>query len=175
MRRRAEVVVRVERALCALVLAGLVGGCTSSGDEKPVIQEPSAPATAASAPAWTEPAAYSFTLTRGCESTPIGEYRAAVKDGVLSTAERVGAVSVVPSSSAEVELGPVTEGQQGEEIDVPTLGELLAMAATAGEDGATVETKFDTADGHPVQVKINVEDDPAAAECWNVTEFKPAS
>jgi hypothetical protein len=168
--------VRVERALCALMVVGLVGGCTSSGDDKPVIQDPSAPpAAAASAPPWTEPAAYSFTLTRGCESAPIGEYRATVKDGVLSAAERVGAVSVVPSSSAEVELGPVTEGQQGEEIDVPTLGELLAMAETAGEDGATVATRFDTTDGHPVQVKINVEDDPAAAECWNVTEYKPAS
>lgn len=167
---------RVERALCALVLAGLIGGCTSSGDEKkPVVEDPSSPAAAASAPAWTEPAAYSFTLTRGCEAAAIGEYRATVKDGVLSAAERVGAESVVPSTSAEVDLGPVTEGQQGEEIDVPTLGELLAMAATAGEDGATVETKFDTTDGHPVQVKINVEDDPAAAECWNVTEYKPAS
>jgi hypothetical protein len=167
--------VRVERALCALMVVGLVSGCTSSGDEKkPVIEDPS-PAVAASAPPWTEPAAYSFTLTRGCESTPVGEYRATVKDGVLSAAERVGALSVVPSSSAEVDLGPVAEGQQGEEIDVPTLGELLAMAATAGEDGATVATQFDTTDGHPVQVKINVEDDPAAAECWNIKEYKPAS
>jgi hypothetical protein len=169
-------VVRVERALCAVVSAGLIGGCTSSGDDrKPVIEDPGAPVAAASAPAWTEPAAYSFTLTRGCESTPVGEYRATVKGGVLSAAERVGAVSVVPSSSAEVELGPITEGQQGEEIDVPTLGELLAMAQTAGEDGATVATQYDTTDGHPVQVKINVEDDPAAAECWNVTEYKPGS
>ncbi|WP_239170651.1 hypothetical protein [Actinoplanes xinjiangensis] len=174
MRRRAEVVVRVERALCALMVIGLVSGCTSSGDDKPVIKDPS-PAVAASAPPWTEPAAYSFTLTRGCGPAPIGEYRATVKDGVLSAAERVGAVPVVPSSSAEVDLGPVTEGQQGEEIDVPTLGELLGMAETAGADGATVATRFDTTDGHPVQVKINVEDDPAAAECWNVTEYKPAS
>ncbi|MEU8659664.1 hypothetical protein [Actinoplanes philippinensis] len=174
MRRRAEVVVRVERALCALMVVGLVGGCTSSGDDKPKIEDPS-PAVAASAPPWTEPAAYSFTLTRGCESTPVGEYRATVKDGVLSAAERVGAAAVVPSASAEVDLGPVTEGQQGEEIDVPTLGELVAMAETAGEDGAEVATKYDTTDGHPVQVKINVEGDPAAAECWNVTEYKPGS
>lgn len=157
------------------MLAGFAGGCTSSGDGEPVVKDPSTPAAATSAPAWTEPAAYSFTLTRGCGPTPLGEYRAAVKDGVLSTAERVGAAPVVPSASAEVELGPVTEGQQGEEIDVPTLGELVAMAETAGEDGAAVETTFDATDGHPVQVTINVEDDPAAAECWHVTEYAPAA
>ena len=33
----------------------------------------------------------------------------------------------MPSSSAEVDLGPATEGQQGEEIEVPTLAELVAM------------------------------------------------
>jgi hypothetical protein len=173
-------VVRVERALCALILVGLVGGCTSDGD-KPAIQDPSAAATGAaaaggSAPAWTEPASYSFALSRGCEeAAPVGRYQATVANGKIVTSERIGALSAVPSSSAEVDLGPATEGQQGEEIEVPTLAELVAMAKTAEEDGAEVSTEFHAGDGHPVKVKINVGDDPLQAECWNVSEYRAGS
>jgi hypothetical protein len=173
-------VVRVERALCALILVGLVGGCTSDG-EKPAPRDPSAAATGAtgatgSAPAWIEPANYSFALARGCEeAAPAGRYQATVANGKIVTSERIGALSAVPSSSAEVDLGPATEGQQGEEIEVPTLAELVAMAKTAEEDGAEVSTEFHAGDGHPVKVKINVEDDPAKAECWNISEYRAGS
>jgi hypothetical protein len=173
--------VRVERALCALVLVGLVGGCTSDGDE-PASRNPSAAATGAaaagggSAPAWTEPANYRFALSRGCEeAAPVGLYQATVANGKIVTSERIGALSAVPSSSAEVDLGPATEGQQGEEIEVPTLAELVTMAKTAEEDGAAVSTEFHAGDGHPVKVKINVGDDPLQAECWSVTEYRAGS
>ena len=79
---------RVERALCALILVGLVGGCTSDGD-KPASQDPSAAAPGAaapggSAPAWTEPANYSFALSRGCEeAAPVGRYQATVANGKI--------------------------------------------------------------------------------------------
>jgi hypothetical protein len=133
--------VRVERALCALILVGLVGGCTSDGD-KPATPDPSAAAPGAAAPggqapAWTEPANYSFALSRGCEeAAPVGRYQATVANGKIVTSERIGALSVVPSSSAEVDLGPATEGQQGEEIEVPTLAELVAMATTRSRPSA---------------------------------------
>ncbi|MEU4691345.1 hypothetical protein [Actinoplanes sp. NPDC023714] len=165
-------------ALGALVLAALAGGCTS-GDEKPEFADPAqsaaAPVTAASAPAFSEPAAYSYVMTRGCDAAaPLGKYQVTVSGGAVTAAERVGAPAASPAASAEVDLGPVT-GQEGEEIEVPTLAELVTMAETANEDGAEVSTEFDAADGHPVKVTINVEDTPDGAECWSVSDYKPGS
>lgn len=170
---------RFERALCALVLAGLVGGCTSSGDEaKPTVVDPAqsaASAPAGSPPAWTEPGAYTYTLTRGCDAAaPLGRYQATVANGAVTGASRVGGSAASPAPSAEVDLGPVT-GQEGEEIEVPTLGELVTMAETATEDGAEVSTEFDRADGHPVKVTINVAGTPDGAECWSVSDYKPSA
>ncbi|MEV0900746.1 hypothetical protein [Actinoplanes sp. NPDC049802] len=163
-------VLRFERVVCAMVLIGAAGGCTSSAEDKPVIQDQ--PAPAASAPAWTEPSAYTFVLTRGCDpAAPLGRYRATVSGGAVTGSERIGAPAAAPAASAAVDLGPVT-GQEGEEIEVPTLGELVAMAETAEEDGAEVATEFDLADGHPAKVTINVTESAAGAECWIVSDYK---
>ncbi|MFC7528805.1 hypothetical protein [Actinoplanes sp. GCM10030250] len=178
--RGVEVVVRFERALCALVLVGLAGGCTSSSSEgdKPTFTDPSASAPAVaggSAPAWTEPASYTYELARGCEAAaPIGRYKAVVQGGAVTSSERIGGEVAAPSASAEVDLGPIT-GQEGEEIEVPTLGELVAMAQTANEDGAEVATEFDAADGHPVKVTINVSDSATDAECWIISAYQPGA
>jgi hypothetical protein len=172
-------VVRLERALGALVLVALAGGCTSD-PEKPEFADPAqslapGPTTAASAPAFAEPSAYSFVLARGCDANaPLGKYQATVAGGAVTTAERIGAPAVSVAPSAEVDLGPVT-GQEGEEIEVPTLGELAAMAATATEDGAEVATEFDATDGHPVKVTINVTDTADGAECWIISDYKPGA
>ncbi|WP_229073549.1 hypothetical protein [Actinoplanes sp. DH11] len=164
---------RLERALCALVLVGLAGGCTSE-PEKPAFTDPAQSSSAApvtSGPPWTEPASYSYLLTRGCDpAAPLGSYQVTVSGGAVTAAERTGAPSGAPAASAEVDLGPVT-GQEGEEIEVPTLGELVAMAATASEDGAEVATEFDATDGHPVKVTINVTDTADGAECWIVSGY----
>jgi hypothetical protein len=176
-------VVRLERALCALVIVALAGGCTSD-PEKPEFADPAqsvapegtaAPGTAASAPAFAEPSAYSFVLARGCDANaPLGKYQATVAGGAVTTAERIGAPAVSAAPSAEVDLGPVT-GQEGEEIEVPTLGELVAMAQTATEDGAEVATEFDATDGHPVKVTINVTDTADGAECWIISDYQPGA
>ncbi|GID45972.1 hypothetical protein Aca07nite_32470 [Actinoplanes capillaceus] len=164
-------VLRFERVLCAVVVAGLAGGCTSSPDSEPVIQDPP-PSVAASAPAWTEPSAYSFVLTRGCDAAaPLGRYQATVSGGKVTGSQRVGASAAAPTASAAVDLGPAT-GQEGEEIEVPTLGELVTMAETAEEDGAEVATEFDLTDGHPAKVTINVTDTAAGAECWIVSDYR---
>ncbi|WP_232050569.1 hypothetical protein [Actinoplanes sp. OR16] len=171
---------RFERALCALILVALAGGCTS-GDDEPEFADPARSAaaagtgTAASAPAFTEPSAYSYVMTRGCDAAaPLGRYQVTVAAGAVTKAERVGAPAVSASGSAEVDLGPVT-GQEGEEIEVPTLAELVEMAQTANEDGAEVSTEFDAADGHPVKVTINVTDTADGAECWSVHDYKPTA
>ncbi|MDI6105771.1 hypothetical protein QLQ12_45060 [Actinoplanes sp. NEAU-A12] len=173
---------RFERALCALILVGLVGGCTSSsgdeGEAKPAVVDPAKSAateSGGSPPAWTEPGAYTYTLTRGCDAAkPLGRYQATVAAGAVTGATRVGASAASPAPSSEVDLGPVT-GQEGEEIEVPTLGELVTMAQTASEDGAEVSTEFDRTDGHPVKVTINVAETPDGAECWSVSDYKPST
>ncbi|MFI1987889.1 hypothetical protein [Actinoplanes sp. NPDC020271] len=168
---------RFERALCALAFAGLIAGCSSSSDE-PKITDPGgsasapAPVAAASAPAWTEPASYSFTLTRGCDpAKPVGKYQATVQGGVVTTSARVGGTSASPGPSSDVDLGPVT-GDGGEEIEVPTLKELAGMAQTTADDGGEVATEYDGTDGHPVKVTINVTGEAGGAECWIVSDYK---
>jgi hypothetical protein len=174
----AEAVVRLGRALGGIVLVSVAGGCTSDDPEKPAWTAPSgAPSTVASAPPWNEPASYAFVLTRGCDdAAPLGRYRATVRDGAVVEAERIDAPVTAPSSSAEVDLGPVAPGSDGEEIEVPSLSQLLEMAQTASEDGGEVTTVADGADGHPVKVVINVsEAGPGGAECWSISDYKPAA
>ena len=151
------------RVVWAIALVTLVAGCTSS-DPSPA---PSAPA--GSPPAWTEPANYSYVLTRGCDAAkPVGRYQVTVASGAVSAADRLDASAVTPSTSADVDLGPAT-GDSGEEIEAFTLQELIEMAQNATDDGAQVSTTYDNADGHPVKVSIDVGDGP---ECWGVADYK---
>ena len=157
---------RLERALCAVLLVGLAGGCTSS-DDGPRIEPGASAAVAGSPPPWTEPASYTFVLTRGCDAAaPLGRYRATVQGGVVTDYQRFGASA---AASADVDLGPVT-GQPGEDIEVPSLKELTEMARTAADDGGEVTTEYDATDGHPVKITINVE----TPECFAVSEYRPA-
>ena len=163
---------RLERALCALVLAGVAGGCTSSDDSGPRIEQSGTPVTVGSPPPWTEPAAYTFVLTRGCDA-PLGKYQATVRDGAVTAYQPIGVPGAAPSSTAEVDLGPVA-GAPGEDIEVPSLSQLVEMARTATDDGGEVTSEYDAADGHPVQVTINVSGEPGGAECFAVSEYRPA-
>jgi hypothetical protein len=176
--RRVKVDVRLMWALGAIVL---VGGCTSHSASTPTwgSASPAPPAVtvADSAPPYTEPASYGFVLTRGCDDAkPLGRYRVTVQNRAVTKADRLDATVVEPSSSADVDLGPAA-GDGAEEIEVPTLGELTAMAQTATDDGAEVSRAFDAKDGHPVKVTINSSDDGAASatECFAVADYAPAS
>jgi len=162
---------RLYVALAGIALVAAVGGCTSDEGKSPTWNgASSAPAAVASdAPPFTEPAAYSYVLTRGCDDAkPIGKYKATVQNGAVTTSERVGG-DVQPSASTDVDLGPIT-GQNGEEIEVPTLSELRDMAQTASDDGGQVTTTFDGKDGHPVKVVIDVSEGP---ECFIVSDYAP--
>jgi hypothetical protein len=63
--------------------------------------------------------------------------------------------------------GKTAEGE--EEIEVPTLGGMLEEAQTAIDDGAEATTKFDGADGHPIEVTINRDEQPV---CFVVTDYR---
>ncbi len=141
--------------LVAAAVVTLLAGCTSTPDPGPT-----PPASApASAPAWTEPANYTFVADRRCGDGPsLGRYRVLVTGGTVSSAERID--------------GRTAAGE--EEIQVPTLGELLELASTAVEDGADATTAFDPADGHPVEVSINrAEEATGGADCFRISEYAP--
>ena len=143
--------------LAAAALVVLVAGCTSTADGEPAAPTSAAPA---SAPAWTEPADYTFVADRRCgDGASLGRYRVRVTGGTVAGAERID--------------GRTATGE--EEIQVPTLGELLELANTAVEDGADATTAFDPADGHPVEVTINRAAEAAGgAECFRISEYAPA-
>jgi hypothetical protein len=169
-----EATVRLGWALGGIALVAAIGGCTSDKPESSTFVTPP-PSAVTSAPPWTEPANYTYELTRGCDDAkPLGRYRVTVKAGAVTSTERLDAPAAAPSATGEVDLGPVT-GEQGEEIDAFTLGQLLANAQTAEEDGGQV-TKTFTAEGLPVKVIINVSDQgESGAECFGVSGFTPAS
>ena len=174
---------RIGVTVGGFVLVAVVGGCTSDKEgatwngASPAASGAAPAAGAESAPPFTEPASYGFTLTRGCnEASPLGRYKVTVRSGAVSATQRLDS-SVQPSApaSSDVDLGPVT-GQDGEEIEVPTLAELRDMAQTATDDGGEVTATYDTKDGHPVKVVINVSDEgPSGAECWAISDYAPAA
>jgi hypothetical protein len=152
--------VRLRVAVCGVALLALMSACTST----PPASTPTAAASevaAASAPPWTEPAKYGFVLERQCNRGPsVGRYRVAVENGQVVKADRID--------------GRTATGE--EEIDVPSLGELLDLAQTAADDGGEVTTKFDPTDGHPIAVSFNMSAEGVdGASCFTITEYQPAA
>lgn len=151
---------RYARALCGIALVAALAGCT--GDE-PVAAPPSFVAPA-SAPAWTEPADYTFVADRQCEGRPsLGRYRVTVAAGAVTAVERID--------------GKTASGE--EEIEVPSLGGLLELAQTAADDGGAMTVKADPADGHPVLISFDVSEggEAAAGEetatCFVISDYAP--
>lgn len=140
--------------MSAAVLLAATAGCTSEADPVPV------ESAAASAPAWTEPANYTFVVDRKCgDQESLGKYRVSVADRQVAGTERID--------------GKTASGE--EEIEVPTLGGLLELAQTATDDGADAVTKFDAADGHPIEVSLNrAEEATGGADCFLISEYTPA-
>ncbi|AGL15734.1 DUF6174 domain-containing protein [Actinoplanes sp. N902-109] len=144
--------------LGAATLLALAAGCTSSSDsDKPPSQQP--PSTAASPPAWVEPPNYSFVVERRCEGKEsLGTYRVTVTAGQVASSERTD--------------GKTAAGE--EEIEVPTLSGLLDLAHTAADDGGTMTTSADPADGHPTAVSFDVSDgqDNEDNTCFLISDYK---
>jgi hypothetical protein len=180
--------VRLRLALCGAGLLAVLSACTSTpaatppassaappvssatpaalppGSATPAVPPASSAASevpAVSAPPWTEPARYGFVLDRRCDGGPsMGRYRVSVKNGKVVRADRID--------------GRTAAGE--EEIDVPSLAELLTLAQTAADDGGEVTTKFDATDGHPIAVSFNVSGEGTdGASCFTITEYRPVS
>jgi hypothetical protein len=153
---RSEVTVRYARALCGIAIVATLAGCS---DKKPAVAPPTFVAPA-SAPAWNEPADYTFVADRQCEGGPsLGRYRVTVTSREVSGVERVDG----KSASGE------------EEIEVPTLAGLLELARTAADDGGSMKVEADPADGHPVAVSFDVSDgsEHEPATCFVISDYAP--
>ncbi|WP_067506367.1 DUF6174 domain-containing protein [Actinoplanes sp. TFC3] len=135
----------------------LVAGCTSSAEPE---RAPRASQPAASPPAWTEPANYTYVVERRCEGKEsLGVYRVTVAGGEVASIERTD--------------GRTAAGE--EEIEVPTLGGLMELAQTAADDGGQMTTSADPADGHPVRIAFDVSEDQSNEDntCFVIADYAP--
>ena len=147
---------RYARALCGIALVAALTGCT---DDEPAAAPPTFVAPA-SAPAWSEPADYTFVADRQCEGGPsLGRYRVTVAGGEVARAERID--------------GKTASGE--EEIEVPTLGGILDLAQTAADDGGSMTVQADPADGHPVRISFDVSEpgEGGGATCFLISDYAP--
>ncbi|WP_037672625.1 DUF6174 domain-containing protein [Streptomyces griseus] len=108
--------------------------------------------TAPARPAWTEPAAYTYTLTSSAgERALIGAFRVTVRDG-----EVVRATGLDEDSRRVVAESPGA---------IPTLAGLLAELDEARHDRADVTRARYATDGHPLRIEVdrdeNATDDEA--------------
>lgn len=131
------------RAVSHLALiGGLVCGAAACGTEA---SSSSARAQAQSRAPWKEPASYTYTLRSSeGERSLLGTFRITVRDGTV-----VKAVGLDDSGRRVVEDVPDA---------VPTVGELLEELEQARRDGAdTAEAEY-AADGHPVRISLDWEE-----------------
>ncbi|WP_060886654.1 DUF6174 domain-containing protein [Streptomyces caniscabiei] len=128
------------RALSAVATAGAlmwaVSGCGEEGTA----------ATKPSAPAWKEPASYTYTLrsTEG-ERPLIGTFRVTVRDGKV-----VRAVGLDDSGRHVVDRSP---------HHIPTIADLLREAEVAREEGADTVDGTYASDGRPLTLAIDWDED----------------
>ncbi|AIS01646.1 DUF6174 domain-containing protein [Streptomyces glaucescens] len=131
------------RRTAALLLAGgVLTPVTACGDDTGGTAAPRPEAPVLTVPAWTEPAAYTYTLTSGGgERSLIGTFRVTVRDGRVTDA-----TGLDDSARRVVRRLP---GQ------IPTLGDLLRELDQARRDHAdTAEAEY-ADDGHPVRIVLD--------------------
>lgn len=147
----------------AIVLLAALGGLSGCVDRPttPPTTAGKPPRAPGSAPAWSEPASYSYVLESSCgEPALIGRFAIAVSAGRVTAVQGLDESARRAAQIRDAEL-------------VPTLGELVMEADTAREDGADeVHTEMDPTDGHPTVIRIdrdrNAVDDEA---CYAISTY----
>lgn len=136
----------------AALVAGLLCAAAACGTETPASRQ---------AP-WPEPASYTYTLRSSeGERALIGAFRITVRDGAVAKA-----VGLDDSGRRVVEDFPDA---------VPTIGGLLDELEQARRDDAdTAEAEY-AADGHPVRISLDWEENAVDDEAhYVISDFAPA-
>jgi hypothetical protein len=145
-----------------LAAAGVAGCAQTGAGTAPGVSPASAAASGArSVPGWSEPARYGFVLDSTCgERALIGRFRVAVVGGRVVRTEGLDDAA---KRAVKLRLANL----------VPTLGQLVAEAQTAREDGAAVaRTDVDPVDGHPTAITIDHSTDAVDDEsCYLISEY----
>ncbi|MDQ0603686.1 hypothetical protein QF037_008031 [Streptomyces canus] len=134
------------------LVAVLVGGLAACGEEaKPA------------APAWEEPASYTYTLTSSeGERALIGTFRITVRGSEVTKA-----VGLDDSARRVVRQLP---------DPVPTLGALLKELEQARGDDADTARARTAADGHPTHIELDWEENAVDDEVrYDITDYEPAA
>jgi hypothetical protein len=151
--------VPIRNILYGVALVTLLGGCAGqavAGEPAPAPSDPFVfpiptsypPHSPAASPrsGWTEPPAYSFTLTSSCGLT--GRFRSVVRDGLVVENEGLDAAA---RAALKQHLSRL----------VPTLGQLSAQAN--GTNRTAIKT--DPADGHPTSIIVG------RHECYRISDY----
>ncbi|MEV3971532.1 DUF6174 domain-containing protein [Streptomyces sp. NPDC050698] len=150
--RAVAVAVPIAGLLCAVAACG-AGTSASAGAE-------SAPGRDRGA--WREPASYAYTLRSSeGERSLLGTFRISVRDGAV-----VKAVGLDEAGRLAVEQAPAA---------VPTLRGLLTELEQARQDGADTAEAAYAADGHPVRIVLDWEENAVDDEArYVVSAYEPA-
>lgn len=145
----------------AVLIGGLLCAVAACGTETSGSPE------AQSAPgrhrrSWQEPASYTYTLRSSeGERGLLGTFRISVRDGAV-----VKAVGLDDTGRRTVESTPEA---------VPTLGGLLAELGQARRDEAHTAEATYAADGHPVRIVLDWEENTVDDEArYAITAYDPA-
>jgi hypothetical protein len=150
--------VRIRNVLYGMAAVAVLGGCADQNTVDPQQQGLTMPATP---PAWTEPAAYKFTLKSSCGQGALeGTFQSVVKNGVV--VQNVG-LDAAARKALMLRLSKL----------VPTLGEIEAEVSTARRQGADeVVVEHDPADGHPTAARIDPDKDALGDEyCYEISDY----
>ncbi|MFJ8596985.1 DUF6174 domain-containing protein [Streptomyces sp. NPDC093598] len=155
-------VARAARTVCrAVLIGGLVGSVAACGTGTSTSSETQS-APGRSRGSWQEPVSYTYTLRSSeGERSLLGTFRISVRDGAV-----VKAVGLDDTGRRTVASTPDA---------VPTLGGLLAELEQARRDAAdTAEAQY-AADGHPVRIVLDCEENAVDDEArYVITAYEPA-
>lgn len=142
--------------VCASAACGTGAPAPSAGG-----QQSGAEGARSRAP-WREPGSYRYTLrSSGGERTLLGTFRVTVRDGAV-----VEAVGLDDSGRGVAESVPDA---------VPTIGELLDELAQARRDGADAAEARYAADGHPLRISLDWEENAVDDEAvYVISAYEPA-
>jgi hypothetical protein len=144
--------------VCASAACGTGAPASSAGGQETGAEG----AAARSRTPWREPGSYSYTLrSSGGERTLLGTFRVTVRDGAV--VEAVG-------------LDDSGRGVAGSAPDaVPTIGELLDELEQARRDGADAAEARYAADGHPLRISLDWEENAVDDEAvYVISAYEPA-